>query len=187
MKLKSIKRLTIFSVVFVLLTMSPVVAQEAKPETEKSKKEQKKEVLATNLETIKKAAQDSMFIIEANTLRGKNTFSQFVSPNTNFIKLNGNEVIIQTANPFMIGYNGLGGVTVTGKVSQYKLSEDDNGVRILLQMTSAILGHSTLNISVSASGNSNAIVRTGYGGYLQLNGDMKLLQESAYYEGMSIL
>ncbi len=167
--------------------ISPIMAQEASPETAKSKKEQKKEALAANLETIKKAARDSMFIIEANTLRGKNTFSQFVSPNTNFIKFDGNEVVIQTANPLIVGYNGIGGVTVTGEVSQYQLTEEKNGVRILVQMTSAVLGHSTLNISVSASGNSNAIVRTGYGGYLQINGDMRLLQESGYYEGMSIL
>ena len=162
-------------------------AQDTDNTTEKSKKEKREEARKASLEIVKAAAQDSMFVIEANTLRGRNTFSQFVSSNTNFVKFEGEEVVIQTANPFGVGYNGLGGITLNGDVLQYNLSKDEKGVRIIAQISSPFLGHSTLNISISANGNSNAILRTNRGGYLQIDGDMALLKDSRHYEGTSIL
>lgn len=158
-----------------------------KEQTEKKqKKEIKKEQLAENLAAIKAAVKDSAFVIEVNNIRGRYTTTNFVNPTTNFIQIENDEIIVQTADNFNVGYNGLGGITVRGNIINYEINEDDASIRLMVQMSSNALGFSTVNVSVNASGNATANLRTNFGGYAEFTGDFNLLENASTYEGMTI-
>jgi len=172
--------------VIILFTTGALKAQN-KEQEKTDKKKVREEKLAENLKAINSAVDDSVFVLEANMIRGRYTSNNFVSPNTNFIKVEGDEIVVQTADAFNAGYNGLGGITVRGNIREYEVRKDDGGVNVFIQMSSTVLGYSTVNISVNASGHASATVRTGFGGYANFDGDFRLLEDSGAFEGTSIL
>lgn len=181
-------RITLLSAIMCMAAGIVNAQDTTDKEAKKAEQKQKKaEQFAENLTAIKSAVNDSTFVIEANTLRGRHTFSQFVMPSTNFIKVNGKQAVIQTANSSAIGYNGLGGITIDGNIRKYEVFEEEHGVRVLIQLSSFATGFSTINVSVNASGHATASLSTGYGGYITYSGDFYSLDDSAAFEGMSIL
>lgn len=55
---------------------------------------------------------DQDFVLEAYTLFGRNNTKIDVSPNTNFIKIYGDRLTVQTGNNFVLSFNCLGGVII---------------------------------------------------------------------------
>lgn len=68
------------------------------------------------------------FVLEANYIIPKTGASIYVSSNTNFISVQGNQATIQLAlsNQFS-GLNGIGGITLNGTISNEKVSIDKKG------------------------------------------------------------
>ncbi|MTI22029.1 DUF4251 domain-containing protein [Fulvivirga sp. RKSG066] len=187
--IKKVKHLLLTTAV-VLATISSSVAQDEKQSKEEkraAKKQAKKEQFAENMKVIESAVADSAFVIEADAIRGRYSANNFVMPTTNFVKIEGDEVVVQTANNFSAGYNGLGGITIRGSVREYSINERDESVNVFIQMSSATLGFSTLNIFINASGHASADLRTNQGGYVNFSGDLRLLEATSTFEGMPVL
>ena len=74
------------------------------------------------------ALKDSFFVFNTEQIIFNNGISTSISPITNFISLNKNQVIVQIAfdTPY-IGYNGLGGITVEGHISNLKIRTNKKG------------------------------------------------------------
>lgn len=172
--------------VIVFLAASLASAQDTELSKKERKRQERKELLSENLKTIKSAVKDSAFVLEVDNIRGRHTFTNFVNPNTNFIQVAGDEITVQTANNHRIGYNGLGGITVSGTIRHYEIYQDDASIRLSIQMSSTALGFSTVNISINASGNATADIRTNFGGYAQFYGEFATLENSSTYEGITI-
>jgi len=187
----TLKRIFIVLSLLLFVVVNTGFGQEETEDQTKSKKEQRKqdkdEMYAANLKAIQSLVADSSFVVEAYSLRGRNTVNYFVSPSTNFIKVDRDKVIIQTANSVGLGYNGLGGITIEGNIREYDIFNNDHGANVQIQFSSAVIGFSTLNISVNASGNANAYLRTAFGGYISFSGDFVGLSETSTYQGQSIL
>lgn len=79
---------------------------------------------------------------------------QLLSTNNNFIKFNGKDMILQTSYTKVDGINGLGGMTLQGKVIYYEISDVGLKGPLNLQVlfSTKTLGHTTLNINFYGDG-----------------------------------
>lgn len=74
------------------------------------------------------AVQDTAFTLEADRVVFKYGQIAYVNSNTNFIAVDKNNAIVQVAfNIPVSGPNGIGGVTVQGQLSGYKIETDKKG------------------------------------------------------------
>lgn len=120
------------------------------------------------------ALNDREFVLEADRIDFKRGRIAYVSANTNFISVHGNRATIQLAfNSPYAGPNGIGGITVEGSVSNFKMDTDRKGninVSMMVQGTavSALVNFQLTKESnictatVSPNFNSNRISFSGY-------------------------
>jgi len=76
------------------------------------------------------ALKAGAFVLEADNVTFPNGITRYVSSTTNYVQVDNGEGIVQTAfNNFTYrpGPNGLGGVTVEGKINGLKMKEDKDG------------------------------------------------------------
>ena len=177
----------------ILFSVQTGWAQSDKP----SKKEQRKieraerkrlkeEARLRQQEMLIDLVEDKTYVLEANTL--SNTYRQFqVSPTTNFVKVQGNRVVIQTGNSFSMGYNGLGGITLNGTINNYKYIEEKNGATVFIQFYDPVLGHSTLNLNVQSNGQARAMVIGNWGRRAIFQGQFVALEDARIFKGRSII
>lgn len=119
---------TILLSIFCIEGVSAQVSQNTQKETREQKKMEQEQLDQLYFEEAKQAVESKDFILEADQVIFKWGTSAFVSSNTNFVAVKGDEAVVQVAfNVPFSGYNGLGGITVTGQVSDYKQKEDKNG------------------------------------------------------------
>lgn len=173
--------------IFILMIgVSPLTAQDKSnsEEGQAQEKEARKAQLAQNMDTIRKMVKDKKFVLMADMIQGKRGSYNMHSPN-NFIKVEGDEIIIQTANSSYIGYNGLGGITIKGKITGYGIYENKNSIGANIQVSSAALGFTSVNLDVSANGNARAVVRANFGARATFIGNLASLHSGAF-EGVMV-
>ncbi len=105
--------------------------KERKAERQAMKATRKLELDSLEMIAFEKALlgiNDSTFALEANMVFNKQGRSANVSPSTNFVQVNKNEVTVQLTFPFAVnGPNGIGGITLEGKLSAYELQQNKKG------------------------------------------------------------
>ena len=83
-------------------------------------------------EEARQAIENKAFTLEADRVIFKRGRNAFVSSNTNFVMVDDDRASVQVAfNIPASGPNGLGGVTVDGNVSGYKIKTDKKGTMYL--------------------------------------------------------
>lgn len=120
------------------------------------------------------ALNDREFVLEADRITFKYGRQAYVSPNTNFISMSGDEATIQLAfNSPYAGPNGIGGITVDGSVSNVKMKTDKKGnvsysMNVMGAGVSAtvtfdlIAGTNQCSARITPNFNSSVITFTGY-------------------------
>ena len=165
-------------------------AQTTKKEQRKieraEKKRLKEEARLRKQEMMLDLVKDQTYVLEANTLRGRYHQIQ-VNPSTNFVQVRGNQVIIQTANDFRVGYNGLGGITINGTIRDYRIFEEKNGLRVFIQFTDPVLGLSSLSLNIQNSGLAEAMVQGNWGSRAIFQGQFLSPEDSRVFKGQSII
>ena len=74
------------------------------------------------------AIRDTAFTLEADEVVFKYGERAYVTPSTNFVSLKDGNAVIQTSfNIPVAGPNGMGGITVNGSMSKYKVNTDKRG------------------------------------------------------------
>lgn len=147
------------------------------------KKAERREMLAKNLDSITALMKEKTYALEATMLRDRyNTYN--VLQDNNFIKVDGNEIIIQTANINRMGTNGLGGITVRGQLISYDVKELDNNVSANMTVSTFALGTININISVNSAGNATADLRGNFGLQATFIGDFAPINDLRQYEGI---
>ena len=116
------------------------------------RKEAKRAMEQALFEEAKQAIENKSFTLEADQVIFKRGRTAFVSSNTNFVTVNGNKGSVQVAfNIPVSGPNGLGGVTVDGNVSGYKVTTDKKGnIRLAMNITGVGIS-AQVNISLAAT------------------------------------
>lgn len=176
-----------------LFSVEAGMAQSEKKEQRKieraEKKRLKEEARKQNLEQLQALVEDQTYVLESNAIFGRNMNRYEVSPNTNFVKIEGDQLTVQTASNFHFGYNGLGGITINGSIQEYKIysAKKNNSISVLIQFTSPVLGHSSLTLDIQPNGTARAMVRDNWGGRVTFQGQMVDLENSRVFKGMSII
>jgi len=140
--MKRLLTITIASLTLVCFGADGVYAQsqelskkekkELEKKEKKEQKERKKKIaqIGSAIE-FKKAAEyikSGNFVIEASTVQNNKGRIANVASNTNFISVINGESVVQIApSSHISGPNGVGGITVDGKVSNVEISENKNG------------------------------------------------------------
>ncbi len=164
------------------------VAQEKKKLSKKEKKELKKELELEKRKAIMELLLSQEWIIEAHTVYDKHNQSYQISPTTNFVCIKGEDGIIQLGFDGLIGWNGVGGITLDGKVTSYKIIEGkkNNNPSINLRFQGRGVGSANINITVNSSSQANAKVSGDFGDRVTFSGVLKSKDESAVYKGQSL-
>ena len=102
------------------------------------KKEAQKAMEQALFEEARQAIENKAFTLEADRVIFKRGRNAFVSSNTNFVMVDDERASVQVAfNIPASGPNGLGGVTVDGNVSGYKIKTDKKGT---MYLTMSVMG-----------------------------------------------
>ena len=102
------------------------------------------------VECIKKGS----FVIEVDQLLFPQGMTKFVSSYTNFVSMNQDEAVIQIATSyFNPGPNGLGGITVKGKVSDVSMTTDRKGFVYYNFSVQGMMVSATVTIQLFGDGN----------------------------------
>ena len=135
-----------------------------------------------------KALEEGAFVLEANNVTFPNGFVRFVSSNTNYVQVDNGEGIVQTAFSnftYVPGPNGLGGVTVEGKINSPKLTKDKDGNVYFTYSIQGVAISATVSISLTAgSNNASAQISPNFNGNnMTMTGILLPISESDVFQG----
>ncbi len=167
---------------------------QAQEEGERELTRAEKKALQAQLDSLlfveaKQAIDEKAFTLEADQVVFKYGQTAYVNSNTNFVSVKGDQAVVQVAfNIPVSGPNGLGGVTVDGSISSYKVEEDKKGnIRLSMNVMGAgisarveismLKGTSQASVDIFPNFNSNR---------LTLKGVLLPLHKSSVFKGRSI-
>ena len=170
----------IFAVAF-----SAEASGQTKKELRKQKKAQREKEQQAAFLAAKAAMLDTAFVIPAQSIQFERGTYIPVTGNINFLKITGNESVLQIGSTLSIGpgLNNLGGVTVKGRVSSLKISQRKENIYMSYILT-GIVG--TVNISININGSDQATVNVDgmFSGYsFTMQGTLVRPEEASIYEG----
>jgi hypothetical protein len=153
--------------------------RKAKKEAEDTKKREATELMLNA----------HKFVLEANYISNGKGQRTPVSSNINFIAVDSLKAVIQLGTTQGIGYNGLGGITVDGRITKYELSviqgKKSKSYNLMLNVMTSI-GIYDISLMVSELGSANATIRGNTSGQLQYSGNLVPIGISRVYKGTSI-
>ena len=163
------------SVLIMLFTIA-AMAQEEVPLTKQEKKalrqEEKKQNEAIMVNTTAEALKSGRFVMKADQLRGRGGYMMSVNPTTNFVAVEGEEAYFQMASVSGVGFNGLGGVTLKGKITSFEMNQEKkHGGYTIMINTVGNGGNLTIVIKVNKTGDmATASVSSNHGSRIDMSG-----------------
>jgi len=162
--------------VLILLFTIAATAQEQVPLTKQEKKalkqEQKRQNEAIMARNTAEALKSGRFVLKADQMRGRGGYMMNVNPTTNFVAVEGEEAYFQMASVTGVGYNGLGGVTLKGRITSFEMNQEKkHGSYTIMMNTVGNGGNLTIVIKTNKTGEmASASVSSNYGSRVELSG-----------------
>ncbi len=186
------KKLIIAMIAMLMVTSIHISnAQSGADRTSKEDRLERKQQKALEKQEMKEKflalAKDQSLVLEANALADKYGNRVNVTAN-NFIMLDGDRVVLQTSFPARFGYNGLGGITIDGRLADYEVvgGKDNKSISITALVTSSVVGSGRLSMNISSNGYASATFSDNWGNRLYFYGNAQSLEDTRLFEGMSI-
>jgi len=129
------------------------------------------------------------FVLEADRINFKRGRFVYVSANTNFVALNGNQATIQMAfNSPYAGPNGIGGITVEGNASNIQINTDKNGNITVSMMVQGVAVSADVTLRMTNGSNRcTATINPNFSGNrIEFTGLLYPESESNVYKGRSL-
>lgn len=170
------------------LMVGHIQAQEVELTKEEKKALQEKIDSIQHAEAVE-AINAKKFTLEADQVVFKYGQTAYVTSNTNFVSVDGEDAVVQvTFNIPAAGPNGLGGVTVNGKVSSYEMRTDKRGTLYLSMNVMGVGISARLDISMPKGTNNATVTITPNfnSNRLTLNGVILPAFKSSVFKGRSI-
>ena len=170
------------------LMVGHIQAQEVELTKEEKKALQEKIDSIHHAEAME-AVNARKFTLEADQVVFKYGQTAYVTSNTNFVSVDGENAVVQVAfNVPVSGPNGLGGVTVDGSVSSYEVEKDKRG-NLLLTMNVMGTGISArVDITLYKGSNEASVTITPNfnSNRMTLSGQIVPIEKSKVFKGRSI-
>ena len=177
-------------VLIVILALSAplVFAQSSVQNPVQTKKEKREARLEKQFQLTKNILQDKSFVLESDFLQNRYGYRYPVSPMINFVKVEpNNEAVIQIGSHYGLGANGVGGVTAKGKITSWKLTENQKSDSFYVMMNVMTpIGIYDVNFSVMPDGQATARLTGLNGGRLTFDGNLVPADNSIVYQGWSV-
>lgn len=170
------------------LMVGHIQAQEVELTKEEKKALQEKIDSIHHAEAME-AVNAKKFTLEADQVVFKYGQTAYVTSNTNFVSVDGENAVVQVAfNIPAAGPNGLGVVTVDGKVSSYEVKTDKKGTLYLSMNVMGTGISARLDISMPKGTNNATVTITPNfnSNRLTLNGVILPSFKSSVFKGRSI-
>jgi hypothetical protein len=180
---------TILTLVLSFFLFGSLSAQEIVKNERDLKKELKKarrDSIANNdYQKLCNMVDSSAFVLEADYLVTQRGYRVQVSTDLNFIMIDSTYAVMQTGSNTAVGYNGMGGITVEGKVTSWKVTKDDKNKSLFIKMeVMSDMGVFSILIDVSSSGRASGRLTSLWPGQLTWDGYMVPLEPSKTFKGM---
>lgn len=153
--------------------------------TKSEKKEARKAGLYANFLAIDTLLQRKTFVLEAEFLHNRYGTEVPVTSTLNFIKVDSPDVVLQTGtNSAAYGYNGVGGVTAEGSISNWKVTKDLKHLNYTVTFsTTTDIGTYDVLLRIGADATAMATI-TGFSrGSLTYRGNLVALYNSRVFKG----
>lgn len=156
-----------------------------------SRKEQKAERKAIetakrdSLRTVQESwVKDKTYVLEAQQVYNKIGEVFQMTPSTNFVYLDGENAIVQLSFNGLIGWNGVGGITIKGRITKYEFDDSNKNKPIYIRMTiQGSEGFHDIVLWVSNSGMGEAQVTDIRGNLIKFTGDIVSLSNTRVFIG----
>jgi hypothetical protein len=125
------------------------------------------------------------FVLEADYLSNKTGSRVPVQATINFVMVDSTEGTLQFGSAMAAGYNGVGGATLDGRISNYRYNttgRNKNSYSIMMNFMSS-LGTYDITLMVGADGYADATIRGNWSGTLNYHGRLVPLSQSRVYKG----
>jgi hypothetical protein len=168
---------------------SSVDSETTKKLTKAQKTEQRRLEAEETAKLVDWMVNRRKFVLEANMISNQTGQRIPVSSSINFIAVDSNKIVIQLASLSGIGgYNGMGGITADGTISQFKIGKlGKKSIGYTIQVTAMTsIGTYDIFFSVSPNSNADATIGGNWGGKLNYHGYLMPLEKSKIFKGMSI-
>ncbi len=151
----------------------------------KEKTKQREAAHAYYLQLLKK----KYFVFQADYLTDTRGNAFILSPDINFMRVSGDSTVLQFGFDNVIGWNGVGGITVRGTLFHYQVQEGKKGSGINLRTDVQIIGPGLpphLTLYVSDDGTAQLTIVTGTGTQITLFGRVVAPDQAAIFQGVSL-
>lgn len=147
--------------------------------------EQKAEEAAQKARSIAALVDSKRLVLEANNIRiGHN--NEKVNADLNFVVIDVERSAFQVGSGEWIGDNGVGGLTVEGKVEQFTHSYNDKkGMHTLKWFIHSSAGRYSITMYVADSGRGEARLRTSNGREIYYTGHIVSMEETTVFRGFA--
>ena len=159
------------------------LTKEEKKAMRKAKKEEDKRKREEALKNFEEYAENREWVVEAYMVFDKQGQSYQMDPSINFVSVAGEETIIQLSFNGLMGWNGVGGITLEGKIGKYEHSGDGKSVNITMTAMGSALGIVDIFLSVTGDGNGRVTVSGNWGDRITFQGKFVSLEESSVFKG----
>ena len=160
--------------------------KEHKKLVKELKKEQKAEEAARKTEIVRLMVEHGRFVLEANQLRGARGTTINVSSPINFIACDSIRGVIQIGSEGYVGMNGVGGITIEGPISNYKVTQSQkSGSHLISYNVRSSSGTYDVRMNVYADGKADAVISSNWPGRLNYVGYLIPPSLSKVYKGTS--
>lgn len=153
------------------MSADELTKEEKKIEKERQKRIEEVKDSIDGLHAVR-AVTERHFVLQANQLLFSRGGAVSAVPTTNFVMVDGDDGVVQVSPRVGGGPNGVGGITVEGRVSGYKVKTDKKGNSLISFMVSGNGLSTQVDITLYADGNraSGRVTPTFRSGAVTLNG-----------------
>ena len=184
MKLTTVNLFLVFGFILISLNSN---SQDVKL-SRQERKEVRNAQMALNFHILDSLLNAKSFVLEADYLQNGYGFRIPVISSLNFIKVDSTYGVLQTGSAFMLGYNGVGGVTAAGKIGKWEISKDPKNLSYVVHFNLLTnIGYYDVLMNVSSDNRASATI-SGLGrGTLTWQGHLETISNSGVYKGQDTI
>ena len=177
-----------FIIILIALFSMSLSAQVSKSRKELRAEKKAQEIEKRNANRLvqEKLVAEKTFVLEAQQVFNKIGDMFSLNSSTNFVYLNGDDAVIQLGFDGLIGWNGVGGITIKGKISRYIVEDENKNKPIYIRMTiQGSEGFFDITMWISSNGKGEAEVVDIRGNRIKFTGDIVSLDDTRVFIGHS--
>jgi hypothetical protein len=183
------KKIGLFLII--VLSAGLVFGQDTKEDrkaAKKARKEEQKRINLENTERLKLIVGTKQFVLEAHTLFDRTGMSYNLNPTLNFVGFDGTNSSIQLSFNQLVGWNGVGGVTIDGRIDKMEIKGNDKKPNFSVDaaVKNRTGGYVTMIFRVSSDGNARVDMSGSFGEKVSFQGRIVALSQTSVYKGTPI-